>query len=179
MVAFFQKGDSPMKQNRKGFTLIELLIVIVIIGILVAVLIAVINPARARNRAKDAGIEAAMSKVGLAVQGYMSAYGTYPDCPDLMASIDNEVQVGTNTTPPCVFRISGVSPSNFTYTTGSYGTPPIATYWLATPAIGLEGKSFVMHSREGNSGKIYACTGTTVTAPDPTTLAGCQDLTTQ
>lgn len=68
-----------MKRNEKGFTLIELLIVIVIIGILAGVLISVIDPTSQQNRARDAGAEAAINKMVLATEGYISAYGKAPD----------------------------------------------------------------------------------------------------
>jgi prepilin-type N-terminal cleavage/methylation domain-containing protein len=173
-----------MKLNRKGFTLIELLIVIVIIGILVAVLIAVINPARARNRAKDAGIEAAMSKISLSVQGYMSAYGNVPDCADLFASIDGETDTGdhySSTPPYCTFKMPSVSPETFTYTTGTYNNADgdtVDRFWLATKSMGLANDTFVMTSHEDYSGIMFACPGV-VTAPDNTTLGGCENLTQQ
>lgn len=177
MVAFFHKGDSLMKQNRKGFTLIELLIVIVIIGILVAVLIAVINPARARNRAKDAGIEAAMSKLGLSIQGYMSAYGTYPDCADLDASIDNNGTVNTIANG-CTFTIPSLGNELFTYTYNN--TAAVPYYYLSRLSIGLNSKNFIMYSGDGYSGKIYACAtsaGNTPATTDLNNTATCQDLT--
>lgn len=60
----------------KSFTLIELLIVISIIGILAAVVIAVINPAKQRNRAKDAILISTLSELSLTLSAYynMSAY---------------------------------------------------------------------------------------------------------
>jgi len=67
-----------LKNTSQGFTLIELLIVIAIIGILAAVLIAVINPAAQQNKAKDAGLSAAVSKAGLAISAYKSAYDLFP-----------------------------------------------------------------------------------------------------
>jgi len=67
-----------LKNTSQGFTLIELLIVIAIIGILAAVLIAVINPVAQMNKARDAGLSAAVSKAGLAISAYKSAYNTYP-----------------------------------------------------------------------------------------------------
>jgi prepilin-type N-terminal cleavage/methylation domain-containing protein len=75
--------------SEKGFTLIELLIVIVIIGILAGVLIALIDPAQQQNRARDAGVKAAMNKVALATQGYISAYGYAPDGAQFIGSLDN------------------------------------------------------------------------------------------
>ncbi len=85
-----------MLKNQKGFTLIELLIVIVIIGILAGVLIAIINPAQQQNRAKDAGVQATINKVGLAVEGFISAYGRAPNDVELMGSLQNAADVGAS-----------------------------------------------------------------------------------
>lgn len=81
-----------------GFTLIELLIVIVIIGILAGVLISVINPAAQQNKAKDANVKAAMSKVSLATESFISAYGRAPYDHEFLAGLQNTtnpVSVGT------------------------------------------------------------------------------------
>ena len=82
------------KYNQKGFTLIELLIVIVIIGILAGVLIAVINPAQQQSRARDAGVQATINKVALAVEGFVSAYGRTPTDVELMGAIQNSQDCG-------------------------------------------------------------------------------------
>lgn len=75
--------------SQKGFTLIELLIVIVIIGILAGVLISVIDPGAQQNRAKDANVKATINKVGLATQGFISAYGRVPTDVEFMGSLSD------------------------------------------------------------------------------------------
>lgn len=103
-------------KNERGFTLIELLIVIVIIGILAGVLVAVINPTQQQNRAKDAAVQATINKIALAVQGYVSAYGSAPFDREIIGSLSNATEFGTtctNTASPgdavCAFDIAGVA----------------------------------------------------------------------
>ena len=103
-----------MLKNQRGFTLIELLIVIVIIGILAGVLIAIINPAQQQNRARDAGVQATINKVGLAVEGFISAYGRAPNDVELLGSLQNAADVGTScaggsseTPHVCNFTVTG------------------------------------------------------------------------
>ena len=83
-----------MLRSQKGFTLIELLIVIVIIGILAGVLIAVIDPTSQQNRARDAGVQATVNKVGLAVEGFNSAYGRTPNDVEFLGAIQNATDSG-------------------------------------------------------------------------------------
>jgi len=61
------------------------------IGILAGVLISVIDPTSQQNRAKDAGAEAAINKIVLATEGYISAYGKAPD----EIQFFNQFKVGT------------------------------------------------------------------------------------
>lgn len=75
--------------NQKGFTLVELLIVIVIIGILAGVLISVINPAQQQNRARDAGLTAAVNKVALSTEAFISSYGRVPNDTEFLGSLQN------------------------------------------------------------------------------------------
>ncbi|KKU30604.1 MAG: hypothetical protein UX44_C0018G0001, partial [candidate division WWE3 bacterium GW2011_GWA1_46_21] len=82
--------------KEKGFTLIELLIAIVIIGVLAGVLIAIINPTAQRNKAADAGVKAAMNKVALATESYVSSYGTIPDEVQFLAALQNVTEFGTS-----------------------------------------------------------------------------------
>lgn len=85
--------------SSKGFTLIELLIVIVIIGILAGVLISVIDPTAQQNRARDANVKAAINKVALATQGYISAYGSAPTEVMFLGSLDNAFDSGDSNAP--------------------------------------------------------------------------------
>ena len=64
-------------REMRGFTLIELLVVIAIIAVLLAILLPV-----AQTAFEKAGIHQAqsdISKIELAVEGYKSKYGKYPD----------------------------------------------------------------------------------------------------
>jgi len=97
-------------KGQKGFTLIELLIVIVIIGILAGVLIAIIDPAAQQNRARDAGVQAAINKVSLATQGFVSAYGRTPEGDEFINALDNSTaQAGSclTATDTCLFAVTG------------------------------------------------------------------------
>ncbi len=97
--------------RNSGFTLIELLIVIVIIGILAGVLIAVINPFRQQNRARNASIEGAITKLAFAVNTARAGLGTLPDETQLTTELENITPSGTtcNTTNSldCIFALSG------------------------------------------------------------------------
>lgn len=119
-----------LAQNfQKGFTLIELLIVIVIIGILAGVLISVINPAAQQNKAKDANVKAAISKVALATESFISAYGRAPADYEFSAGLQNAsfpITVGTGacaqnagSDATCDFTVTGSElPINKCNTTG-------------------------------------------------------------
>ena len=113
----FKRGGAKMKKlksllnsNNSGFTLIELLIVVVIIGLLATVLIAVIDPAAQQNRARDAGVEAAINKIALSVEGFNSAYCRYPDPSQFLGTIEGEQDISgcTNTATFCEFELTNV-----------------------------------------------------------------------
>ncbi len=64
-----------MKSNR-GFTLVEMLVVITIIGILAA--IAIPNMTKARNKAKESEVKAALHVIQEAIERYNTDEGEYP-----------------------------------------------------------------------------------------------------
>lgn len=169
-----------MKQ--KGFTLIELLIVIVIIGILAGVLISVIDPVSQQNRARDAGIEAAINKVVLATEGYISAYGNVPTEVQFIAQFKNGSVTARGTScdqtsgdPDCEFSVvgnalpvtcsstwagSGTSQCYFKYT----ATDATSSFIIYAKSAGLEDVVFKFENTGANSGVIQQCP-----ASDPVT----------
>ena len=104
--------DKERINNSRGFTLIELLLVIVIIGILAGIVISLINPIQQQNRAKDANVKSAISKVALATQSFISAYGTVPKDTEFTAALNSVTSYGATCTGgadyDCTFSISGV-----------------------------------------------------------------------
>lgn len=163
------------KNSQKGFTLIELLIVIVIIGILASVLISVIDPTSQQNRAKDAGIEAAINKVVLATEGYVSAYGSVPTDVQFLAqfrdsSVTERATTCQQTTgdPDCEFSVVGNTlPATCNTTWSGTGTSQCYFRYSATAgtgnfaiyakSAGLEGVVFKFQNFGTTAGVIQQC----------------------
>lgn len=158
--------------KERGFTLIELLIVIVIIGILAGVVISIINPAKQQNRAKDANVQAAMNKAALAIQGYNSAYGTYPDGLNVLQSLTNAVAIGTTCVAngdTCVyqFQSSGTAIQNLDLPATSCGTNGYAAgtgqcyYVYSRLPAGGPYTSFVIFAKSFGSTGVFRYNSTT------------------
>ena len=164
--------------SEKGFTLIELLIVIVIIGILAGVLIALIDPAQQQNRARDAGVKAAINKVALATQGYISAYGYAPDGMQFIGSLDNASvhSACTATDSTCAFDVVGNPlPEGRCTAAGWWGTTvnqgsdcyyyyardalanDDSRFTLVAQSYGIQDTVFVFRNHGVNGGEIVEC----------------------
>lgn len=148
-----------MLRNEKGFTLIELLIVIVIIGILAGVLISVIDPTSQQNRARDAGIQAAINKVVLATEGYVSAYGAAPEDTQFLAQfkVDTVTALGAacgGSDNRCDFSVAG-NPLPITCSNSYSGNGTSQCYFRYERAgVGLS--SFTVYAKSaGLSGKVF------------------------
>lgn len=160
-----------MRKSQKGFTLIELLIVIVIIGILAGVLIAIIDPTSQQNRARDAGLQAAINKVALATQGFISAYGNAPNDTEFFNAIANAAEmpagacVGAVADTQCYFDITGNLAPTLCLAANDYNTDGNAkcayyyeqdyqgagtdTFVIVVRTYGVAGKSFVYKNDVG------------------------------
>lgn len=167
--------NHKINKNEKGFTLIELLIVIVIIGILSGVLIAVIDPTSQQNRARDAGIEAAINKIVLATEGYVSAYGYVPDDVQFLAQFKTGTVTERGTTcqqtsgnPDCEVSVAGNSlPATCSTTWSGTGTSQCYFRYLGTintsmfavyaKSAGLADTVFKYENNGTNAGVIQKC----------------------
>jgi len=165
--------------KQKGFTLIELLIVIVIIGILAGVLIAIINPGAQQNRAKDAGIKAAMNKVVLATEGYISSYGISPNDAQFIGSLQNVLGstcAAGGVDVNCLFTVTGNSlPSTCDASgwTGSGASASACSYNYVGTVAGATQTNFTLYAKSfgitdtvftyknfgTGAGQIQHCTG--------------------
>lgn len=180
------KGGVGMQRNQKGFTLIELLIVIVIIGILASVLISVIDPTSQQNRARDAGIEAALNKTVLATEGFISAYGGAPDEVQFL----NQFKTGTVSDAAATCALAGGFECFFTVTGNKipgtclsglptwFGTgtadcafryeanDPLSNgeFQIYAKSAGLEGRIFRFKNYSSDAGQIMHCDAASVDA---------------
>lgn len=133
---------APKSQQSSGFTLVELLVVIVIIGILAGVLISVINPAAQQNKAKDANVKAAISKVSLATESFISAYGRAPYDHEFIAGLQNAsapVSVGTGS---CALTAGSDFTCDFTVTGSELSTNKCNTTGWQAASGGVGGQCY-------------------------------------
>jgi prepilin-type N-terminal cleavage/methylation domain-containing protein len=147
-----------------GFTLIELLLVIAIIGILAGVMLAVINPAEQQNKARDGVTVSVLNKLGLAIGGYVSAYGVTPTWAQLTALSQQTLtpdatprtaaQNGAVATLACA--ATGISSLNKTcgFTVGN--TTPPSPCRTAAGTANLAVCEFVYDGSAGTTFDLYA-----------------------
>lgn len=130
--------------SSRGFTLIELLLVIVIIGILAGTIITLINPIQQQNRAKDANVKSALSKVALATQSFISAYGVIPKDTEFILALNSATGTGCSEGDyTCSFSISGVEmPTGCG--TGSYSTSPCLLKYVGES---VNKKTFILYAK--------------------------------
>ncbi len=142
-------------KNSHGFTLIELLLVIVIIGILAGTIITLINPIQQQNRAKDANVKSALSKIALATQSFISAYGTIPKDTEFILALNAATGTGCSDGDyTCSFSIGGVEmPTGCG--TGSYSTSPCLLKYVGN----ISNKTFTLYAKSfGLSTGVFSFT---------------------
>ncbi|MFM7109035.1 MAG: DUF1559 domain-containing protein [Planctomycetaceae bacterium] len=92
---------SPSRHSHRAFTLVELLVVIAIIAVLVALLMPAVQRAREAARRTQCGSN--MRNLGLAIQHFVSANGTFPPA---ATDCDGGSVPDCNANPPALARHS-------------------------------------------------------------------------
>lgn len=177
------KNFSARLAKLKGFTLIELLIVITIIGILIVALLPKVMgaPGKARDTARKSDLNA----IAVALEGYMSDKGIYPDADSRNAHATATQCLNDPTTAGSVAQtlIDGGYLSSFpkapsNYANNSCGLTGCNTYAYGVDSTGL--KYMLAVKLEGTSGGNHdtvpnADNCKNADAADPLVLADCTD----